>query len=90
MNALTHPMGPPSGRIYDTWTSEDFVRLNRLNMKRKLVALAMVRHGDRQDARVMLSREASNRSFSGCYERPGQWVQRRAVNEVRATLQVVG
>ncbi len=40
--------------IYDGWTPEDFQRLNRLPMKRKLVALKMVRHGDRPDAQVML------------------------------------
>jgi hypothetical protein len=55
-NALVHPMGPPSGCIYDSWSSEDYQRLNKLNMKRKLVALAMVRKGDRQDALVMKMR----------------------------------
>jgi hypothetical protein len=54
--ALTHPMGAPTGCIYDTWTSEDFVRLNRLNLARKLIVLSMIRKGDRQDALVMKMR----------------------------------
>ena len=42
------------GRIYDSWTSEDFQRLNKLNLSRKLIAVSMVRKGDRVDYQVML------------------------------------
>ena len=45
-----------TGMVYDFWTSEDFQRLNKLNLARKVCALSMVRHGDRQDALVMKMR----------------------------------
>lgn len=46
-----------SRMVYNDWTPEDFQRLQTLNLKRKLVALSMVRKGDRIDARVMVARE---------------------------------
>ncbi|MCE5292969.1 MAG: hypothetical protein LLG14_27550 [Nocardiaceae bacterium] len=45
-----------------------------------------MRRDDAADYRAMLAREAMGRKFADCYERPAQWVTRRAVAEITAAI----